>query len=87
MSLSVEDVQSYPRPPRLEPVPQEIVVRLGGQEIARTSQALRVLETHHPPTYYLPFGALQGGFRRGRGPILLRMEGPGALLGRRRPAE
>lgn len=52
--LPPEDVQTYPRPPRLEPVPQTITLRLGGALVARTSRALRVLETHHAPSYYLP---------------------------------
>ena len=52
--LPREDVQSYPRPPALEPVPQRILVRLGGAVVADSSRALRVLETHHAPTYYLP---------------------------------
>jgi uncharacterized protein (DUF427 family) len=52
--LPRENVQSYPRPPALEPVPQRIIIRFGGQVIADTSRALRVLETHHAPTYYLP---------------------------------
>ena len=49
-----ENVQSYPRPPALQPVPQRILIRLGGFVVADTSRALRVLETHHAPTYYLP---------------------------------
>jgi uncharacterized protein (DUF427 family) len=49
-----ENVQSYPRPPALQPVPQRIIVRLGGALVADTTRALRVLETHHAPTYYLP---------------------------------
>ena len=49
-----ENVQSYPRPPVLEPVPQRIVIRLGGMLVAETTGALRVLETHHAPTYYVP---------------------------------
>ncbi len=49
-----ENVQSYPRPPALEAVPQRIVVRLAGVVVADTTRALRVLETHHAPTYYLP---------------------------------
>jgi uncharacterized protein (DUF427 family) len=52
--LHVEDVRRYPRPPALEPVPQRVRVWLGGVEIVSTSAALRVLETHHAPTYYLP---------------------------------
>ena len=49
-----ENVQSYPRPPALEPVPHRITIRLGGVLVADTTRALRVLETHHAPTYYLP---------------------------------
>ncbi|MFD1510193.1 DUF427 domain-containing protein [Lacimonas salitolerans] len=52
--LPPENVQSYPRPPALEPVPQRITIRLGGDLVAETTRALRVLETHHAPTYYLP---------------------------------
>lgn len=44
----------YPRPPRLEPVDAIITVDLGGVRVAETSRALRVLETSHPPVYYLP---------------------------------
>lgn len=56
--LSVEDVRTYPRPPALELVPQRIRVRLGGAEIVSTQAALRVLETHHAPTYYVPRSAV-----------------------------
>lgn len=52
--LPREDVQSYPRPPAIEPVPHRIVIHLGGALVAETTRALRVLETHHAPTYYLP---------------------------------
>ena len=49
-----ESVWDYPRPPRLEEFAGSITVELGGQTIASTTQAWRVLETSHPPTYYLP---------------------------------
>ena len=49
-----DNVQSYPRPPALEPVPQRIILRLGGALVSETDRALRVLETHHAPSYYLP---------------------------------
>jgi uncharacterized protein (DUF427 family) len=49
-----ENVQSYPRPPALEPVPQQITIRLGAALVAQTTGALRALETHHAPSYYLP---------------------------------
>ena len=48
--LPPEDVQDYPRPPALEPVPQRVTVVLNDIVIADTSKALRVLETHHAPT-------------------------------------
>lgn len=54
MALAIEDVEAYPRPPALEPVPHRIVVRHGGVLVADTGDALRVLETFHAPTYYLP---------------------------------
>ena len=49
-----ENVWDYPRPPRLEPVPQEIRIVFAGRTIALTRDAKRVLETTHPPVYYLP---------------------------------
>jgi uncharacterized protein (DUF427 family) len=49
-----ENVRSYPRPPALEQVPQRVIIRLGGQIIADTMRAMRVLETHHAPSHYLP---------------------------------
>jgi uncharacterized protein (DUF427 family) len=49
-----ESVWDYPRPPRLERVPKRIRVLLEGAAVADTGRALRVLETSHPPVYYLP---------------------------------
>lgn len=49
-----ESVWDYPRPPRVEPVSSHIVVVHNGVEIVSTNGAVRVLETSHPPTYYLP---------------------------------
>ncbi len=54
MPLLPENVQDYPRPPRLEPVPCRIEITLAGETVADTTRAFRVLETHHAPTYYLP---------------------------------
>lgn len=54
--LPSENVQDYPRPPALEPVPQRIVIMLGGTPVAETTRAFRVLETHHAPSYYIPPG-------------------------------
>lgn len=51
-----ESVWDYPRPPRVEPTAEHVTVELGGLVIAETRRALRVLETSHPPVYYLPPG-------------------------------
>ncbi|PTW44125.1 MULTISPECIES: DUF427 domain-containing protein [Rhodovulum] len=54
MVLLPEDVRAYPRPPALEPVGETLEVVFGGALVARTRRGLRVLETHHAPTYYFP---------------------------------
>jgi uncharacterized protein (DUF427 family) len=60
-----ESVWDYPRPPRLEPFRGLITIELGGEVIASTNQGWRVLETSHPPTYYLPRAAFVDGVLRG----------------------
>lgn len=62
-SLPRENVQSFPRPPALESVAPPIIIWLGGERVAETTRALRVLETHHAPTYYLPPGDIQATLR------------------------
>lgn len=49
-----ESVWDYPRPPRLEDTSKHIEVIFNGVTIADTRRAKRILETSHPPTYYLP---------------------------------
>jgi uncharacterized protein (DUF427 family) len=49
-----ESVWDYPRPPRVEPSTRRIRVVLGDVTVADTSRAFRVLETSHPPGYYIP---------------------------------
>jgi len=56
-----ESVWDYPRPPRLAPDMREIVIRWGELEVARTRRALRMLETSHPPTFYLPWDDVARG--------------------------
>ena len=63
LDLPRENVQDYPRPPALEPVPQQIRILFAGAEIAATDRVLRVLETHHAPTYYLPPDAFTATLR------------------------
>lgn len=49
-----ESVWDYPRPPRLEKVSARLRVIFSGQTIADTVSGHRVLETSHPPVYYIP---------------------------------
>ena len=49
-----ESVWDYPRPPRLEDCPKHIQVVFNEIIIVDTHQAKRVLETSHPPSYYIP---------------------------------
>jgi len=49
-----ESVWEYPRPPRLEATTRRIRVVFNGETIADTHCAHRVLETSHPPVYYIP---------------------------------
>lgn len=48
-----ESVWDYPRPPRLEASTKHIQVVFNGVIIADTHRAQRVLETSHPPVYYI----------------------------------
>ncbi len=49
-----ESVWDYPRPPRVEPTNKHITIIFNGETIADTTRAIRVLETSHPPAYYIP---------------------------------
>lgn len=49
-----ESVWDYPRPPRVEPTSRLVRVVFNGEVIAETTRALRVLETSHPPVFYIP---------------------------------
>lgn len=48
-------VWDFPRPPRLRLDGREVLVRWGDVELARTTRAILVLETSHPPSFYLPW--------------------------------
>jgi uncharacterized protein (DUF427 family) len=54
-----ESVWDYPRPPRVERSGRRVRIVLGGVEIVDTTEAVRVLETSHPPTWYVPLSALR----------------------------
>jgi uncharacterized protein (DUF427 family) len=51
---AMENVWDYPRPPALVPCDRRVRIELGGVLIADSTRALRVLETSHPPTVYVP---------------------------------
>ena len=50
-----ESVWDYPRPPRLDRAARPVRVEHAGATLAASSRAWRVLETSHPPTYYVPW--------------------------------
>jgi uncharacterized protein (DUF427 family) len=50
-----ESVWDYPRPPRIERSEELVEMIFGGIVLASTRKAWRILETSHPPSYYLPF--------------------------------
>jgi len=59
-----ESVWDYPRPPRLERIAQRVTIELGGAVIVDTADVVRVLETSHPPVYYLPVEVFAPGALR-----------------------
>ena len=60
----MENVWEYPRPPRLEACTRRVRIELGGALIADSTRALRVLETSHPPTIYVPRQDITDGVLR-----------------------
>ncbi|KAL9604004.1 MAG: hypothetical protein Q9219_000766 [cf. Caloplaca sp. 3 TL-2023] len=48
------NVHNFPRPPLLEKTPRHLQIKWNNHLIADTKDAYWVLETTHPPTYYLP---------------------------------
>lgn len=56
-----ESVWDYPRPPRVEASGDRVVITFGGVVLVDTTDAVRVLETSHPPVYYVPIDSVVGG--------------------------
>jgi len=56
-----ESVWDYPRPPRVEPSTRRVRVEHAGETIVDTDRAARVLETSHPPVYYVPQETVAAG--------------------------
>jgi uncharacterized protein (DUF427 family) len=57
-------VWDFTRPPAYEQWHERVEVRFAGRRIAGTDDAWCVLETSHPPTYYLPYAAFEPGTLR-----------------------
>jgi uncharacterized protein (DUF427 family) len=57
-------VWDFPRPPALVQWHEHVTITFGGTLIADTTEAWCVLETSHPPTYYLPADAFTPGALR-----------------------
>lgn len=51
---ATESVWDYPRPPRIESDERWVVVESQGERLAESTRSARVLETSHPPVFYLP---------------------------------
>lgn len=59
-----ESVWDYPRPPRLEKSLRHIQILFNGVTFADSRQTFRVLETSHPPVYYIPLEDVQQQYLR-----------------------
>ncbi len=57
----MENVWDYPRPPAIEPCARRVRIMLGGETIADSTAALRILETSHPPAIYVPLADVADG--------------------------
>jgi len=53
-NLKIESVWDYPRPPISEPHKGEVAIKIDDTLIVESKSVIRVLETSHPPTYYIP---------------------------------
>ena len=76
-----ESVWAYPRPPIVVPSTRHVVVRFAGIVICETRRALRLLETSHPPTWYLPEADfVAGALRPARGSSFCEWKGSASYL-------
>ncbi len=79
--MTPESVWQYPRPPALEPCARRVRIELGGRVIADSSAALRILETSHPPTIYVPPGDIDAAcFESAAGRSFCEWKGVAAYL-------
>ncbi|WP_433604080.1 DUF427 domain-containing protein [Dactylosporangium sp. CA-139114] len=66
MERATESVWDYPRPPRAERISRRIAARHAGAVVFDSTDAVRVLETSHPPVYYIPPADIQGALSPSR---------------------
>jgi uncharacterized protein (DUF427 family) len=59
---AAEAVWDYPRPPAVVACERRVRAELAGVTLADSPRALRVLETSHPPTIYIPAGDVRTDF-------------------------
>jgi uncharacterized protein (DUF427 family) len=79
----VERVWDYPRPPIVVLCPRRVRIELGGEVLAESGRALRVLETSHPPTIYVPPDDVRGDLLVAcRGSSWCEFKGSAAYVGR-----
>lgn len=72
----MESVWDYPRPPRLERTAARVTITHAGRLIADSENCWRVLETSHPPVYYVPrAGIAEGVLRPGSGRSVCEFKG------------
>ncbi|MEP6482841.1 MAG: DUF427 domain-containing protein [Rudaea sp.] len=71
-----ESVWDYPRPPVAEPTVAHIVIEHAGLIVADTRASVRILETSHPPSYYIPQTDIAAGvLRRAQGSSICEWKG------------
>lgn len=76
-----ESVWGYPRPPRLEAVEKRVEIDFAGLRIVDAPNCFRVLETSHPPVYYVaPDFVLGGVLQSARGSSLCEWKGQADYL-------
>ena len=72
----MESVWDYPRPPRLERTTARVTVVHAGRTVVDSDRCWRVLETSHPPVYYVPREDIADGvLERGAGRSLCEFKG------------
>lgn len=61
MKHPLQNVADYPRPPAIEHFTGSLRIDFGGRTICKTNMAWCVMETFHPPTYYIAIDAFDDG--------------------------